>query len=358
MNHLERLSEVYHASRSGFLPRSLCFHSAPIHQKHTATLPILTISDVDEQIMSPPSSSVVGLPLPAEDCIVRDTTKVFAWFRPSNQPAKDAFHSVMESLISLGTAGAHCLKFMHATREAPRAVSVDSIDENLVEDEARVKPNKTWVGGYGLELENASLESSGWTVGAGCRGRQERKVDLLLTTETEQTSITSRHASLQFHPQSHQLRLMAHHTVSISGSGGYKRFKGEHRILRHDDMVELGSCTYRIEFALYETSAAYKEELRIFMADRVLGSTKLHPGLLAASNRQMMTIDNYTFLAGAFADGSFGDVSAGTDDKGDLVAVKRLKKAKKEKIEGHKALMNKIGFHVGSPLFAGCQKLI
>ncbi|KAL8846879.1 MAG: hypothetical protein Q9221_008045 [Calogaya cf. arnoldii] len=303
--------------------------------------------------MSPKNSSIVELSPPEADQAHQDTTKIFAWLQPSNQPSKAAFHSVMESLISLDGAGAHCRSFMHATQEIPRAASVDSMDEDSAE--AKAEPKRTCVGKYGLELTNASLENSGWTIGAGCLERRERKVDLLLVTDKEQKQagaaerVFSRHVLLQFHPHFHQLGLMAYHTVSFSGRGGHKEFKGLYHIIRDEDVIQLGLCTYKIEFTAYGNSAAYKEELRMFMATRIAGSTKLHLGLLAASYRQMETLGEYTFAAGAFANGGFGDVSAGINDKGDLVAVKRLRNADKEKTEGHKALMEKLGFHVGNP---------
>jgi len=68
----------------------------------------------------------------------------------------------------------------------------------------------------------------------------------------------------------------------------------------------------------------------------------------SSSEAVSMRLNEYSWSLGAFASGSFGQVTAETRCDGSAVAVKRFRKPKEDFLSAHRRMMSYIGKHVST----------
>lgn len=183
-----------------------------------------------------------------------------------------------------------------------------------------------------------------------------------------QARIARVHASALPHEQSCRLLLRAHHRTFVHGANGVGRAilisQNTSPSIIHlgsNEDIQIGTdCTYYFKYTDFAESDQHKECLFAFMktihGDHLQSLAKLIQP--TPSPTPMIRLNMYSWLVGAFAKGTFGQLAAGYKSNGDLVAVKWFRNPKEDKLSHHRKLMSHIRDHVRDILFWGEKELL
>ena len=274
---------------------------------------------------------------------------VFAWLRPTNDFARHAFHLLVDSLIQNPGSRMSERRFIHLDgRESMDASSASSSDDQA-EREARDQPR--WVGAFKFSTAIYPKDpAKGWFIGTG-RGALE--VDVVIgppDLKWKIYKVQGNHARLYIHGESCQPTVEALHGMEVSGATGVKhisqRTASSSKVLEDGHQVEIGRCTYLFSRGDAWMNGMLNANLPRFMKAHHGESWAAHPILSATSRGSYLTMDQYTFLPGAFAAGTFGEVAAGWSQSGSAVAVKGFKYPNVKRFNHHQKIMRLIGTHV------------
>ena len=210
-------------------------------------------------------------------------------------------------------------------------------------------PNYRYQGAYHFQLSNFPRDSKpGWTLGDG-RGTAASLVDILLCGPKKVREIAGIHATIFPHEQSCRLVLRARHktvvrNVTLSQSTGPLQ-----RELAKVDEIRIGDCVYTFKHGEFAESEEGQKQLEMHMK-KTHGPNweRLSAVLGPNSDLPQITLHAYSWPLGAFAKGTFGQVTAGTRNDGKPVAVKRLNKPKESELSAHRKIMACIGKHVSA----------
>ena len=285
-----------------------------------------------------------------------NTDHVFAWLRPMNEAACLAFNLVVESMIQNPNIYLHERKFIHVSgRALPRAGSVSESDDQGEQEES---DQSQIVGAFKFSTAVLPREpSSGWFIGTGFHKPQ---VDVVIGPpgpEYNNNKILGKHARLYIHKESCQTIVEALHGMELTGLTGLKhigpKFSSSAKVLEHMHLVHFGRCTYVFEQGDAIVNGNFKSSLDEFMPLQHGPQWKAHRSLSAPSTAAYHTLNEFTYVPGAFAGGTFGEVTVGWAQDGSAVAVKRFRKPNERKLDQHVNIMKLIGEHVFTPNPAG-----
>ncbi|KAF6227648.1 hypothetical protein HO173_012088 [Letharia columbiana] len=301
--------------------------------------------------MADPASSfeVDTVPvIPASWTQNSNTDNVFGWLRPMNEFARNAFHLVVDNMIHNPDTHLHERQFIHLDgKETLRSVSVSGSDDQADQEE----PDQVqFVGAFKFSTSvHPKNLAKGWFIGTG-RGKPE--VDVVIgppDSKWYSNKILGNHARLYIHKESCQTTVEALHSMEVSGSTGFKhidqRMSASSKVLEDGHLVEFGRCMYLFHRGDAIANGKFEESLSGFMKYHHGDQWKAHPILSAPSTGSHLTFDGYTFLPGAFAGGTFGEVTAGWAQDGSAVAIKRFKRPNGKQLSQHQKIMNLTGKH-------------
>lgn len=277
---------------------------------------------------------------------------VFGWLRPTNEFARHAFHLVVEDMIQNPDTQLHARKFIHVDgKEVVRSASVSGSDDGQRDQEETTQAQ--YFGAFKFSTTVYPKDPvKGWYIGTG-RGKPE--VDVLLgppNTKWNSNQILGNHARIYIHRESCLATVEALHSMQVSGSTGLKHVDqktGESsKVLEHGHRVDFGRCAYIYGRGDAVTNGKFEASLPEFMKLHYSEQWKAHPILSAPSTGSYLTFGGYTFLPGAFAAGTFGEITAGWAENGSAVAIKRFKRPSSQKFTQHQKIMGLIGKHVSA----------
>ena len=279
----------------------------------------------------------------------------FAFLRPLSPSARNAFNAAVDAITTNSSQDPnfeHYHRFVYAERVIPRASSVFTEDQDaaIVEEPDSDSASQQWNGAFKFSLGTPPHdESSGWYIGTS-RGRSvssNQGVDILLAlpgAARAQNDIAGNHGRLYFHPETYRMVIQARHTVTVGKSGSIIR-NSQSQVLDDKDLLMIGDHTYAFEYTSYFRSPEFEEELcqhlQRIQGDRCAMNKLLSPASVGAP----IAVGEYFRSASAFAQGTFGQVSAGWARNGAAVAIKFYKDPKSNDIQSHKDIMHIIGNH-------------
>ena len=278
-----------------------------------------------------------------------NTDNVFAWLRPFNEFACHAFHLVVESMIKHPSTRLHERAFIHIHgKEMPRSGSVSGSDEQSDQEEA---DQAQIVGAFKFSTAVLPRDpASGWIIGTGFK---KPEVDVVIGPSDPDCSnnrILGKHARLYIHKESCQITVEAFHGMEVTGLTGLKhigpKFSSSAKVLENLHLVHFGRCTYVFEQGDAIVNGIFGNTLEEFMPLQHGRQWKAHRSLSAPSTAAYHTLDEFTYVPGAFAGGSFGEVTVGWAQDGSAVAIKRFRKPNERKLNQHVTIMELIGEHV------------
>ena len=264
-----------------------------------------------------------------------DDEKEFASLRPLNPRTEDAFDAALNNAIKRPHAYSHPRRFFHASRSS-RARSVFSDDNDTVPN-----PETQWKGCFKLSLEVLPRKpAEGWYFGT-------RESDILLAPPPKKKRdwrVAGRHARIFFHRESGRFMIEARHTLTV-GVTRPAVIKNVSHILEDGSYLGIGDCVYVFELTEFTKTPAFQECLSTFM-ERSGNKWACHKLVASASAGEVMCLGQYVCSRGAFAQGTFGQMSAGWTTDGSLVAIKRLKQPDLHRLRSHETVMTHLGYHV------------
>ena len=280
-----------------------------------------------------------------------NTEIVFAWLRPMNEFARHAFHLLVDSMIQNPGSRMSERRFIHLDGREPMDTSSGSNSDGSADEGATHQPR--WVGAFKFSTAVYPRDpAKGWLIGTG-RGTLE--VDVVIgppDLKWKSNKIRGNHARLYIHEESCQPTVEALHGMEVSGATGVKhisqRTASSSKVLEHGHQLEIGRCTYLFLRGGAFMNGMFDANLPRFMKAHHGKSWAAHPILSATSTGSYLIMDQYTFLPGAFAAGTFGEVTAGWSQNGSAVAVKRFKFPNSKRFNQHQKIMGLIGTHVSS----------
>ena len=287
----------------------------------------------------------------AEDVSNQDIDGVFAWLRPVNTLACVAFDKTVNAVIIHETTYLHMRQFLHTSpQRSTRDASVFTDDDTSGEERETGHKVPQWIGAFKLSLRTLPRDSKeGWSLGTG-RGLPEgEEVDIMLAPPSQRrsTGIAGKHARLYFHKASGRMAIEARHTIKLSGPGTVDVIsKNTVRVLEKGHFISVGECLYVFEYTSYAAGKEFTHEFSEFMKTHHGHGWSLHKTLSAPSGGNQLSIGDYACTPGAFATGTFGEVTAGWGRNGITVAIKRFKAPKEKSLEAHRQMMHYIGEHV------------
>ena len=299
---------------------------------------------------SNPFKSLTFSPIPDSWEQEYDSENVFAWLTPVNDCARHAFHILVDSMITYPGSRMSDRKFIHLEGQEPMDVS--SISNSDDEAEQGATTQLQWFGAFKFSTAVLPRDpAKGWFIGTG-RGTLE--VDVVIGPPDlgwKDYKVRGKHARLYIHKESCQPTVEAFHIMEVSGATGLKFISpwtaSSSKVLEHGHKVEFGRCAYIFWHGEAFMNGMFKASLPKFMKAHHGESWAAHPILSATSTGSYLTMDQYTFSPGAFAAGSFGEVTAGWSQSGSAVAVKRFITPEPKRFTQHQKIMGLIGSHVG-----------
>ena len=277
------------------------------------------------------------------------TDHVFAWLRPMNESACLAFNLVVESMIKHPDIHLHERKFIHVSgRAMPRARSISESDDQGSQEEAE---QSQIVGAFKFSTALLPRDPTfGWSIGTGFN---KPEIDVVIGPSGSQwnnNKILVKHARLYIHKESCQITVEALHGMEVTGLTGLKhigpKFSNSNKVLEHMHLVHFGRCTYIFEQGDAVVNGNLRKTLKDFMRLQHGREWSAHKILSAPSTADYHTLNEFTYMPGAFAGGTFGEVTVGWAQDGSAVAVKRFKKPSEGKLYEHINIMALIGEHV------------
>ncbi|KAL9026864.1 MAG: hypothetical protein Q9196_004536 [Gyalolechia fulgens] len=140
--------------------------------------------------------------------------------------------------------------------------------------------------------------------------------------------------------------LKARHKLIVTAAGAPIVYtKADSRVLESNRVVSIGNCLYEFTQTALMASLAFRNELNAQMKTIHGPQWTTHPLVSSATSEGHLAIGGYACLPGAFAQGTFGEVTSGWASDGTAVAIKRFKAPRKEAMEGHRMIMTHIGEH-------------
>jgi len=284
----------------------------------------------------------------SEDVATVEEQGIFAWLRPFNRIAREAFDATVNTTIKHPLEFEHARKFLHITPTRERRLgSVFTEDEDSAADP---EPVSQWIGAFKYSLKNLPRNPGrGWYLGTGRGPSRLGEVDILLAPPTDswaKLGIASKHARLFFHLESCRVVLEARHTVTIGRDGSEVFRQSNSRVLEQGGLISIGDCVYTFEFTDHFATSEFNGCLSRFMKKYSDSEWSMNQLLSPASVGAPRSIGNYYCSPSAFAQGSFGKVSAGWTKEGTAVAIKHFKNPKRDETRVHQLLMEYIGRHV------------
>ena len=283
-----------------------------------------------------------------------NTNDVFAWLKPLNEFACHAFHLVVESMIKNPSTYIHEREFIHIQgKEMPRSGSVSGSDQQSDQEEVdQEEADQAQIVGA-FKFSTAVLPKDpalGWFVGTGFK---KPEVDVVIgpsDPDCSNNKILGKHARIYIHKDSCQTTVEALHSMEVTGTTGVKHIGPKSstcaKVLEHRHLVQFGRCTYVFEQGAAIVNGKFHESLEHFMHYQHGRQWKAHRILSNPSTAAYHTLDEFTYMPGAFAGGSFGEVTLGWAQDGSAVAIKRFKQPNEHKLNRHVDTMNLIGEHV------------
>ena len=304
--------------------------------------------------MSDSTESTVPVTPPAlwNALLNQDIDDVFAWLKPTNPVACNAFNDLVNAAIEQPTTYKHVHQFLHTNPEPfNRGASVFTDNATQDDESESSQEELQWSGAFKFSLKVLPrVGGNGWSLGTGHGLPEDEGVDLMITSHSKRNlkNIAGRHARFYFHKESARLMIEARHTVKLSGMNGADVItKSASRVLEKGHFISIGDCLYAFEYTDYMKSEDFLDQLSNFMESHHGPGWTLHKTLSSASSQDYISLGNYTCTPGAFAAGTFGEVGAGWARNGRAVAIKRFKTPREESLKAHCAMMNYIGEHVG-----------
>ena len=233
-------------------------------------------------------------------------------------------------------------------QESASAASVFTDSDTVEADITSEIPNYRYQGAYCFKLSNPPRNSKqGWALGDG-RSSAGKQVDILLSGPKKVPDIAGIHAIIFPHEQSCRLVLRARHKTFVHDVALSQSGESSQRELAWEDEIRIGKCIYKFVHNPFIKSAEYQEQLHVYMK-KTHGQNWESLSLLGSSSDvPQIRLHEYTWPLGAFAKGTFGQVTAGTRIDGKPVAVKRFNKPKEAELSAHRKMMAYIGRHVST----------
>ncbi|KAL8790343.1 MAG: hypothetical protein Q9213_000695 [Squamulea squamosa] len=254
------------------------------------------------------------------EVIKLDESNVFAWLRPLSKTSCQAFDATVNLVIKKPAEFTHVRQFLHCDSRQDRAQSVFTDDEDDSTDR--------------------------WCIGSG-RARS-KEVDLLLAPPTDRwmkIEVAGIHATLAIHPESCRISLQARHTVTISKNSTKTFRQQESYILEHDEIILIGDCAYTFQYTDYFFSPAFERDIIRYMRSHIKSLWTMNEFISPNSVGPPRLLGNYYCSPSAFAQGTFGKVSAGWTENGATIAIKTFKNPKESEIKSYIEIMEYIGTH-------------
>ncbi|KAL8820948.1 MAG: hypothetical protein Q9223_000936 [Gallowayella weberi] len=259
--------------------------------------------------------------------------KVFAWLRPLDEAAKEAFDAAVNHIIKHSPPSDHFRQFVHCDAQERRAQSVFTEDEDSSQNPTSDPPYRL-TGAFRLCLMNLPRNpAQGWCLGSNFASTSLHPVDLLLAPPEDprtKTRIAGYHATIKLHTESCRVVVEARHTITVPRHTPKTFRRLDTVVLDSEESVFIANCAYTFEYTEYYHSQDFKEELARFM--------KQH-------HDPKWSMNKLSLLARAFKEGTFGRVSVGWDKDGRPVAIKIFKQPQKSELRSHVELMKSIGQH-------------
>lgn len=279
-----------------------------------------------------------------------DLDEIFAWLRPLNDTARQAFNETVNTVIKQSPEFEHVRPFLHCDVRQSRAPSVFTEDNDSYQDELP-RPVYQWAGAFGLCLSHLPADpGQGWRIGSHRAQSTSKRIDLMLAPPTDywlNKRIAGHHATLSLHTESCRVILNAKHSVT-TGRGGAKTFREpESYVLEHSEIVLVGDCAYTFQYTDYLFSSAFDKDVTRYMREHHEASWCMNRHISPSSVGLPTRLGQYYCSPSAFAQGTFGSINAGWTEEGRTVAIKTFKAPNKSEIRSHIKLMEYIGQHVG-----------
>lgn len=291
-------------------------------------------------------STIPSTPNHFVDVVNVNEDSVFAWLRPFDQEAGDAFDATVNAIIKNSEKFQHFRQFLHLHGEkVQRAGSVFTEDEEDGNSK-ELEGNEQWKGAYKFSLESTRNDLTSWRLGSQCLAE---RTDILLAPgdPLKKTRIAYRHARMYINRDSYRMMIEARHTVTIGRNLATPITNMKSQVLEHGDHVTIGACKFIFEYTDFFTTSTFQTNLQRILNRK--GSKSLNQYLTPATVGVPVLIGNYFCSPSAFAQGTFGKVSAGWTREGSTVAIKHIKKPDKAEVLSHMEIMEYIGAHVRNP---------
>ena len=278
-----------------------------------------------------------------------DNETVFAWLTPLNDYARCAFDHLVQNMKRDPTSRISERKFIHINGQVDVEALSASGSEDQPEQGATIQ--RRWDGAFKFSTAiYPKNPAKGWFIGTG-RGTLE--VDVMICPPElrwDAYMVQRNHARLFIHEESCQPTVEALHAMEVSGATGVKYIcqgtASSSKVLEDGHRVEIGRCAYIFSHGRAMKNGMFETSLPRFMKIHHGEAWTAHPILSATSTGSYLTMDEYTFRPGAFAKGTFGEVTAGWSQNGSVVAVKRFKYPNLKRFNQHMNIMDVIGKHV------------
>ena len=272
-----------------------------------------------------------------------DTENIFAWLTPANEFACHAFHILVDRMIQNPDSQIPERRFIHIDGKESMDISSESSSDDQAEKGATTQPR--WYGAFKFSTAVLPRDpAKGWFIGTG------NEVDVVIgppDVRLKKHGLRGNHARLYIHRESCQPTVEALHGMEVSGATGVKYLTASSsKVLEHGHKVEFGQCAYIFLRGSALMNGMFDASLPKFMKAHHGESWAAHPIISATSTGSYLTMDQYTFSPGAFAAGSFGEVTAGWSQNGSAVAVKRFINPEPKRLSQHQKIMGLIGRHV------------
>ena len=284
-----------------------------------------------------------------------DSSSPFAHLVPINRAARLAFETTVDAIKQDPSGHAHFRRniLIEPAHQESISVASDFTDSEASETEGQSDaPSYRFKGHFCFRLDNPPrVPRIGWILGDG-RSSAAKQIDFLLSAPRQVKDISGKHVIISFHPRSCRLVLQARHktTMQAPDRGGttVELSKSDMSVeLGARENIQIGDCIYLFEYLPYAKSETHEQQLSQFMKQTYGSNWEGLLNLLPSSPEATpVRLHTYTWSLGAFAKGSFGQVTAGTGGSGNPVAIKRLFKPREEEISAHRRSMGHIGKHV------------
>ena len=284
-----------------------------------------------------------------------DPDGIFARLKPINDAARQHFDYAVDAIKENPSLFAHARRNMSI--EPPRQESVSAVsvftDTEVVSSEgAAIDLPYRFKGEYLFQFSNPP-RGQAWLLGDG-RPSAAKQVDFLLTGPRRAAEIAGIHAMIFPHNRSCRLILRARHKTIVPSpiSGGttltLSRSADSVEVeLAFQNEIRIGGCVHLFQYDETAENQKHQAQLEAFMREKHGPNWEGLSNLLVWSpDTAPVRLYGYSWSLGAFAKGTFGQVTAGTRSDGTVVAVERLIKPDEERLSAHRKLMAHIGRHV------------